>query len=442
MGVTNSNKTADAAAICCGDSFNVTLALTAAPDIVENPTDIVLALDCSGSMSGAPLVDMKAGARTFIDIIAESTGGAGTGEIGSGSRIAIVSFAADAVADTQLITSVSQLKAAVDSLSSGGGTNHGEAFQTAQGLFQAGSQNARVIVMFTDGVTTSGPAPAPIAAAARAAGTIIYCIGLIGSDGLNVAALNDWATDPDASHVAVTPDAADLEALFAELAANISKPGATDVLIKEKLADDFELVDIEPPAVGTAIITGPHSLRWSIDSLGTASSESAVLHFIVRHVGHTTGIIKVNSEIEYTDNEGNEAIFPNPEVYVDCGEVVRPDPCPEPREICLRGCEDAVEAELGDLFIASPGRIVELNVNIRAVCPHKRVALAVLLEDCFEGGFRSLKTFTLPAHCGSGCRDLRVEGIRFAVPDSVCHCQKRRMRVSLLANYMDTGSGD
>ena len=75
-----------------------------------------------------------------------------------------------------------------------------------------------------------------------------------------------------------------VEALFAELAANISKPGATDVLIKEKLADDFELVDIEPPAVGTAIITGPRSLRWSIDSLGTTSSESAVLRFLVRHV--------------------------------------------------------------------------------------------------------------------------------------------------------------
>ena len=150
----------------------------------------------------------------------------------------------------------------------------------------------------------------------------------------------------------------------------------------------------------------------------------------------------MNEEIEYSDDEQNEVKFPDPKVYVDCGEVVRPDPCPEPREICLRGCEDAVEAELGDLFIASPGRIVELNVNIRAVCPHKRVALAVLLEDCFEGGFRSLKTFTLPAHCGSGCRDLRVEGIRFAGPDSVCHCQKRRMRVSLLANYMDTDSGD
>ena len=86
--------------------------------------------------------------------------------------------------------------------------------------------------------------------------TIIYCIGLIGSDGLDIAALNNWETDPDATHVAVTPDAADLEELFAELAANISKAGATDIVIKEKLTDDFEIVDVDPPAKGTAIITG------------------------------------------------------------------------------------------------------------------------------------------------------------------------------------------
>ena len=73
----------------------------------------------------------------------------------------------------------------------------------------------------------------PSPAAAKAQGIIIYCIGLIGSDGLDIDALNEWATDPDASHVAVTPDAADLEKLFAELAANISKTGATNIVIDE-----------------------------------------------------------------------------------------------------------------------------------------------------------------------------------------------------------------
>ena len=116
MGVTNSNKVADASAICCGDTFKMTLALTAAADIVENPTDIALVLDRSGSMSGAPLADMKVGAKTFIDIISEATGGAGSGEIGSGSRMGVVSFAANASVDAQLVTSVADLKAAVDGI--------------------------------------------------------------------------------------------------------------------------------------------------------------------------------------------------------------------------------------------------------------------------------------------------------------------------------------
>ena len=425
MGVTNSNKVADTAAICCGDSFKVTLALTAAPDIVTNPTDIVLVLD-------------RSGAKTFIDIISESTGGSGSGEIGSGSRMAVVSFASTASVDAPLTTSVADLKAAVDALSAGGGTNHGDAFQKAQALFDPASANARTIVMFTDGVTNSGPAPGPIAAAARAAGTVIYCIGLIGSDGLDIAALNNWATDPDASHVAVTPDAAELEDLFAELAANISKPGATDVLILETLDADFELGEVEPPDKGSVIVTGPRSLRWSIDSLGTTKSESAALRFAVRHTGDATGSLHVNESIEYSDAEGNLVRFPDPEVYVDCGSDVYPEPCPEPRELILPSCTDSAEFDLGEFFVSPTGRIVELELSLCSVCPHRRIALAVQLYDGEEGGFSSLKTFELPAHCGPGCRDLRVRGIRFAVPDGACQCSRRALRARVLANYMDT----
>ena len=116
MGVTNSNKVINASKIECDGSLKVTLALTAAPDIVSNPTDIVLILDRSGSMTGAPLANMKTGAKTFIDILEEATDGIKDGQIGSGSRIGIVSFADTAVANTDLITSVDALKNAVDSL--------------------------------------------------------------------------------------------------------------------------------------------------------------------------------------------------------------------------------------------------------------------------------------------------------------------------------------
>ena len=74
MGITNSNKELSVSTINCGDSFRVRLSLTAEPDIVSNPTDMVLILDRSGSMAES-LDELKAGANRFIDIIDEATDG-------------------------------------------------------------------------------------------------------------------------------------------------------------------------------------------------------------------------------------------------------------------------------------------------------------------------------------------------------------------------------
>ena len=172
MGITNSNKQINIDRIDCNGTLKVTLALSASPDISTNPTDIVLVLDRSGSMAGSPLTNMKAGAKTFIDIIDEATDNSQDGNIGSGSRIGIVSFSDTAVTNTQLIASVATHKSAVDSLTAGGSTNHADAFEKATQLFDPLSTNAKVIVMFTDGKTTAGPPPAPVAAAARASGII------------------------------------------------------------------------------------------------------------------------------------------------------------------------------------------------------------------------------------------------------------------------------
>lgn len=135
MGVNISNKTVSTDRIDCTGSLQVTLALSASPDISSHPTDIVLILDRSGSMAGSPLANLKKGAKKFIDIIDEATDGSQDGNIGSGSRIGIVSFSDTATQNTQLITSVAALKTAVDSLSAGGSTNHADAFTKATELF-------------------------------------------------------------------------------------------------------------------------------------------------------------------------------------------------------------------------------------------------------------------------------------------------------------------
>ena len=446
MGVTNSNKVINTDRIPCDGVLRVTLALTAAPDIVSNPTDIVLILDRSGSMTGAPLADMKLGAKTFIDIIDEATDSSKDGQIGSGSRMGVVSFASTAEADTQLITSVDALKAAVDSLSAGGNTNHADAFAKAIQLFDPASANAKVMVMFTDGNTTTGAPPAPVAAAARAQGIIIYCIGLVGSDGLDISALNNWATDPDASHVAVTPDAADLEELFAELAANISKPGATDIVIDEVVSPDFVITSISSPTKGSAAMLDAHSLRWNISQLGVTSSESASLDFFIRHVGQQPGTKLVNQSITYSDKEGNVVSFPKPTVSVECDIVVYPERCPEPVDLTVEGCRDSVLVDLGDVYMESQGRIIQMDVTIQNVCPGKRVALAAILTEVDQEGMehqRGMKAFTIPAHSAPVCRDVLVKCIKFVVPEDLsvsdgAMCSPRKFKARFLANNIDT----
>ena len=330
-------------------------------------------------------------------------------------------------------------------MTAGGSTNHADAFGKAVQLFDPASANAKVMVMFTDGNTTAGAPPAPVAAAARAQGIIIYCIGLIGSDGLDISALNDWATDPDASHVAVTPDTADLEALFAKLAANISKPGATDVSIHEVVGPDFVITSISPPTKGAAVMLDAHSLRWDIPQLGVTSSEGASLDFLVRHVGQQSGTKLVNQSITYSDKEGNVVSFPQPAVSVECDIVVQPEKCPEPVDVDVAGCQDSVLVDLGDVYLESQGRIIQMDVTIQNVCPGKRVALAAILTEVDQNGMeyqRGMKAFTIPAHSFPVCRDVLVKCVRFVVPEDLSvsggtACSPRKFKARFLANQID-----
>lgn len=341
------------------------------------------------------------------------------------------------------------LKNAVDMLNAGGNTNHADAFTKATQLFDPQSSNAKVMVMFTDGNTTIGAPPAPVAAQARAQGIIIYCIGLIGSDGLNVDALNEWATDPDASHVAVTPDAADLEELFAELAANITKTGATNIVIDEVVNPDFIITSVLNPDKGTATMLSSTSLRWNIPELGVSASESAILEFYVRHTAQTSGTKLVNQSITYSDTEGNVVTFPAPTVSVECDVVVNPEPCPTPVDLSVEGCSDSILVDMGDVYLESLGRIIQMDVTIKNVCPGKRVALAAILTEVDDDGMeyqRGMKAMTIPAHNHSTCRDILVKCIKFVVPEDLdvsggsttAMCNKRNFKARFIAHNIDT----
>lgn len=447
MGVTNSNKELNVTEIDCGGSFRIKLSLTAEPDITSNPTDIVLILDRSGSMAGSPLANLKNGAKKFIEIIDEATDSAQDGQIGFGSRIGIVSFADTATQDTQLITSVADLKAAVDALSSGGSTNHEDAFTKALALFDPTSSNAKVMVMFTDGETTAGGDPNAVATTAKSQGVIIYSIGLSGNGGIDEQALRDWASDPDSAYVAITPNDEELEKLFEDLARNIAKPGATNIVITDKVASCFRVTSLSSPTKGTASMVDANTVEWKIDELGVSQSEGAVFEFTVQHIGPCSGTVEVNESITYDDTEDNVVTFPSPKIEVDCDIVTLPEDCPEPIDVTVDGCTDTVEFDAGELGMESLGRIVQLDVTLRNVCPQKRVALAILLSEVDCKGCehkRGMKTLTIPAHTRETCRDVTVRCIKFVLPedldvsgttDSICNT--RQFKARFIAHYID-----
>ena len=447
MGITNSNKELSVHQINCGGSFRVRLSLTGAPNITENPTDMVLVLDRSGSMAGSPLANLKSGAKKFIDIIDEATDSSQDGQIGSGSHIGIVSFANTATQDTQLITSVADLKSAVDALTAGGSTNHADAFTQALDLFDPASSNAKVMIMFTDGMTTAGGDPNTVATAAKAQGVIIYCIGLSGNGGIDEQALKDWASDPDSAYVAITPDDAELENLFEDLAKNIVKPGATNVVVTDTISSCFSVISVDTPSKGTASMLNSNTVEWQIDELGVTQSEGATLEFEVQHNGQCDGTIEVNTDIDYTDTEGNVVNFPSPEIDVDCGIEVFPETCPEPVEVAIDRCSDSIEFDAGEISLESLGRILQLDVTLQNVCPNKRVALAVTLneiDNCGNEYKRGMKVMTIPALTRETCRDVKVRCIKFVLPEDLSvsgtttsMCSTRNFRARFIAHYID-----
>ena len=445
MGITSVNKTIDKQEISCDETLKVTLSLNAAPNIITHPVDIVRILDESKSMEVSALENLKIAADAFIDIIQESTQGE-SGQIGSGSHIGIVSFSDTATQETQLITSTADLKQAIDSLHANGRTNHADAFTKAIDLFNAASSNEKVMIMFTDGKTTIGLDPAPIAQNAKAQGIEIYCIGLLGSDGVDADALNEWASDPDATHVALTPNEEDLKKLFEDLAMNITQPGATNIVLEDIIQPDFTISGILAPDKGTAIIMDSHTIKWNISALGVKESENAVLEFYIRHIGTASGLKKVNESILYEDTQGNVVDFPEPMVQVNCGGDVIGENCPEPKEIWLDHCKDFIEVNAGDVYLHSQGRLLEIETTIKHVCPDKRVALAIAVSE--EDEYKKehslgTKFLTIPAHHEKECKDIHVKCIPFVLPEENCRCdmgmcQNRKIKIRVFANTIDS----
>lgn len=312
-GTLTGDKTVGDASITCGGTTTVTVEIDAMTGIAGTPADIELVLDRSGSMGlGTALADMKAAAKTFVDIIDEATDGSLDGVIANGSRVGVVTFSNNAEVAHALSTDATGLKAAIDAIVIQNLTNHQAGFELAQlELSASNPTSSKKMLMFTDGDTTVGTDAdtSAAAAAARAAGTEIFAIGL--GNTVVSANLNDWATDPDSEHVFLAPNSTQLQAIFEAIGAAIVVPAATGAEVVETVGSHFAVSNVSATK-GTAVLAG-NEITWDIGELGT---ETVTLTYDITHDNTTAGGTESVSSTAYSDDEGQSVSFPDAQVEV------------------------------------------------------------------------------------------------------------------------------
>jgi len=275
--------------------FEITLTAQGIPLVTDNPVDIVLVLDTSGSMAdGQRLDDLKAASKGFISQVMRYNDNA---------KIEIVAYAGDkgnifawdqayndawrALSSDVWGSTKDQLDIAIESLTANGGTNIQAGFLKAKELLA--NANARVdakkiVVLMSDGEPTyyydangytKGPGntsdPATKSKAIAAAKSIkeaysesiIYTVGFGKGD---FSVLQDTSYKPQYFSAA---DAAGLKAAYYEIAHTTQVVLATEAKITDTINKDFTLVDGSITG-GGSYNPSDRSITWKI---GNISSE-------------------------------------------------------------------------------------------------------------------------------------------------------------------------
>ncbi len=114
----------------------------------EGDLSVALVIDTSTSMSGEKLDEAKKALTGFVDVLEES---------GLGDRIALISFANEAVRGARLGAGARSVRKAAAKLTASGATAIGSGLAQAQEELE-GAPGRRVVVVLTDGEPTDGEA--------------------------------------------------------------------------------------------------------------------------------------------------------------------------------------------------------------------------------------------------------------------------------------------
>ncbi len=206
------------------------------------PTDIVVAIDLSGSMNNdnanppQPITNVLLAAEAFVTNLCEN------------DQVSVVTFASQGQINLPLTADFTSAGSLIKSLTidpneEQGNTNTSEALTRAADEFNSSRHNPdarRVIVLLTDGLATA-PGAAPetvardVATALKSDDITIYTIGL--GQEVNMIFLRDIASGSDLAYAAPTTDT--LSNIYQTITAAICEEGAARIDIIPKTVADF-----------------------------------------------------------------------------------------------------------------------------------------------------------------------------------------------------------
>ena len=431
----------------------VELTVTAGAGMFAEPADIILVMDRTSPMMGELLEEEKKGALDLVDTIYTASGGTQTGgdlRFGSGTRMGLVVYTAGiGYQDIGLTDNPLPLNAAITNLlqQNDPGINHKSAFEEAEKMLSGSTAPNQAIVFFSYTAADVGGDPDPVAQRLKDAGVKIYALG----PETRRTDLTKWASEPKDYYLSINVGGERMNVVYDRIGRQLSETAVLDAAMVSQIPADFAFSRIVSTSHGTAAHNAGQ-VSWDIGALGTPSQETATLIYEITHTADTTGKKPATAGNTLTV-AGNSTAVADPELFVTpacsgCEGIDVPEGCPEPTEFTIPGCKDAVRVELSPTGIASLGRIVQLDVTLKAICPGKRVAASVMLMELSPDGSelpRGVKHILVPSQTGDACRDVTLNCIQFSLPEALdaagetgSICNPRQFSARVIANYVDT----
>ena len=266
---------------------------------IEVPTDIVLVMDCSGSMtSDNRFSAMQQAGKNFLNIVNFNQ-----------HQVGIVGYESSPKS-TPLTDNKDTLNTFLDGLSAGGTTATHLAINQAVDVLNGGRSDTRkAIVLLTDGKADSDAETYSAAENAKNRGIVFYTIAVLGPNedpdqSAPNAELKRIATS--ATHHHFVLGSVGLDAVYKEVAGQIGAANPTDVVITQTITDDFDIVagstdsNIPRPTVNGNTIT------WTMNEVQAQTFDLSYKVVAKAGLSHEKHAVTTGGTITYKTYDGQE----------------------------------------------------------------------------------------------------------------------------------------